>query len=530
MKTVTNNFKTAIKTPGRMLKNIISYQINEQTVTLTDDNLFTIKYSTYGSILKSVMRQLEFEVESNIPLNTILNCQVGLKVSDSYEMLNFGKFIVYDVNIREETGKYHITCYDYMLLTMVDYQNINITYPITIRDYITEICTFFGLTFKNESDTFVNYDKQISAELFLSESGNSLGYTFRDVFDQIAEVTASTVYIDEDGQLELRYINDTENSINGDSLKDINVVFSEKYGPVNSIVLSRSGESDNVYLQDEQSVTENGLCEIKIVDNQFMNGNDRADYLPEILAQLDGLEYYINDFLSTGILYFEICDAYNVIIGAKNYKCILFNNEIDLSDGLEEKIYTELPNQALTNYKHASKDDRQINQVYILVKKNQGEIEAVVSSVNNIDQRENNNYQQIINKFNDYTPIEETIQVQQTVTQLQTDTYTKTEIDTKLIDGSVEKVMTTSGTFDENGLTIEKTNAPTKGNFNERGLSVLDATGSGNTELLFAGYDNELNETIVRTKNIKVTKYLTIGQNSRIEDYEQGTGIFYIGR
>ena len=88
--------------------------------------------------------------------------------------------------------------------------------------------------------------------------------------------------------------------------------------------------------------------------------------------------------------------------------------------------------------------------------------------------------------------------------------------------------------FDENGLTIEKTNAKTKGNFNEKGMKIMDSTGSGDTELLFAGYDEGLNETIVRTKNIKVTKYLGIGKYSRIEDYKDengnnGTGIFFMG-
>ena len=53
---------------------------------------------------------------------------------------------------------------------------------------------------------------------------------------------------------------------------------------------------------------------------------------------------------------------------------------------------------------------------------------------------------------------------------------------------------------------------------------------SSGEELLFAGFDNELNQTIVRSENMNVRKYLTIGKNSRIEDYNNNrTGIFYIG-
>ena len=74
----------------------------------------------------------------------------------------------------------------------------------------------------------------------------------------------------------------------------------------------------------------------------------------------------------------------------------------------------------------------------------------------------------------------------------------------------------------------EQTNAKTKGNFNARGLTVIDNTSSVGEKLLFAGYDEERNETVVDTANINVTHYLVIGENSRLEDYEDGTGVFDI--
>lgn len=94
----------------------------------------------------------------------------------------------------------------------------------------------------------------------------------------------------------------------------------------------------------------------------------------------------------------------------------------------------------------------------------------------------------------------------------------------------VSKVKTETGyTFDKDGLTIEKTNAKTKSTLNETGLNIKDATGSNEESLLFAGYDNETGETVVKSKNMTVEKYLTVGKYSRIEDYEKGTGVFWIG-
>lgn len=158
-------------------------------------------------------------------------------------------------------------------------------------------------------------------------------------------------------------------------------IFGQKYGPINSIVLSRAGESDNVYIRDEESVQEDGLCEVKIVDNQIMNFNNRSDYLQGLLAALDGLYYYINDFNSTGILYYEVGDMYYVTIGENSYKCLMLNDEITVTTGIEERIYTDLPEQSQTDYSKADKTDRRINQTYLIVDKQNQTIESVVSSV-----------------------------------------------------------------------------------------------------------------------------------------------------
>ncbi len=44
----------------------------------------------------------------------------------------------------------------------------------------------------------------------------------------------------------------------------------------------------------------------------------------------------------------------------------------------------------------------------------------------------------------------------------------------------------------------------------EAGLEIKDATGSSDESLLYAGYDEKLGETIVKSKNMTVEKYLVI--------------------
>ena len=160
--------------------------------------------------------------------------------------------------------------------------------------------------------------------------------------------------------------------------------------------------------------------------------------------------------------------------------------------------------------------------------------ESITNTVSQTITTVANNYNELKTKFDDYAPVSDVVSLQTSVEQIQTNTYTKTEVNEKLIDGSVQKVSTTAGTFDSNGLTIEKTDAKAKGNFNEKGITVMDATSGTDEELLFAGFDETLNETIVRTQNITVEKHITLKDAVRMEKYENpvlgghGVGLFII--
>ena len=374
MKTHTIDFKNQLTELGRELRGVITYNNTE-----LEEEIYSITPHYNADLLKSVMKQLDIELSVDIPLNTIINCQIGIKVNGDYEMLNYGNYVVYKSEKQEDTNTYKLTCYDKMLYSMKEYEPMNITYPIKIRDYINAICNKLGLVFSNINDEFANYKKEIQNELYLDTDGNSLGYTFRDVLDELAEVTASIICINEDtDELEIRYPNETNDTIDEEFLKDINVKFGERYGAINTIVLSRAGESDNVYYPDPLPANP---IEIKIVDNQIMNFNNRSDYLEGIYNALNGLYYYINDFTSTGILYYDVGDLYNVRIGENTYQCLMLNDEINVTTGIEEIIHTDMPEKSETDYTKADKTDRKLNQTTLIVDKQNQKIEGVISQI-----------------------------------------------------------------------------------------------------------------------------------------------------
>lgn len=515
MKIHTNGYKTAIKSYGRELDSKIIYELNGDSVELGMEELNSITPHYEGGILKSVMKQLEVDSNVDIPTGTEINYQFGLKVGNSYEYLNFGNYIVYSSEKQEDTRSWKIVCYDKMLYAMKNYENVTYTFPLTIRDYIDEICNTLGLTFANSNDIFPNYDKELTQDMFLDANGAFLGYTFRDVLDQLAEATASTICINEDDELEIRYINNTNDTIDEEFFKDINVNFGEKYGPVNSIVLSRSAGADNIYFKDDESVAENGLCEIKIEDNQIMSGNDRDAYLQDILDTLDGFEYYINDYSSTGITYYDLCDKYNVSIDNNIYSCIMLNDEVNITQGLEELVHADMPEETETDYTKADKTDRKINQAFALVDK---QTQTITNFVSQTTQTQELNSQRILELTQRTNSVEQ---------QLTTTQATIEVMQQDIIDGQ-ETLRNNLVTIDINGINVS-TNTSAISTLMTNEKFVIK---SGNTTLAFFGYDSDTNSTKAEMDNLTVTNYFVAGYH-RVEKMNIGgenrTGYFYIG-
>lgn len=164
-------------------------------------------------------------------------------------------------------------------------------------------------------------------------------------------------------------------------------------------------------------------------------------------------------------------------------------------------------------------------------------VSEISSEVSTVAINVGNNYQELLDKFNDYTPASEVTEIRSSVRKIQTDSYTKTEIQ-KIVDGTgvdgvkVRAIENISAKFDEDGMNYDKSGSKTNTTINEVGVNVKNK--NGNKSVLFAGYVTEsntdyaeyVNQTIVGTDNIIVKNNLNVGSHCRIQDYGNGTGIF----
>lgn len=517
MKTVTSGYKTQLITNGRQIDAKITY--GATVLDKSTDNLISVNPTVYGNILTTVMKGVTIEATVEIPVGTDLNAKTGLFVGSAYEYIDHGDYVVYKADYNADTKSYVMTCYDKMIESMVDY-NLTTTYPITVRDYVSAICTELGWTFASVADTFINYDIEIPVDVH-----TGINYTYRDVLDEIAEITGSTLCINSDNELEIRYLTASGVTIDENYLNQVNVTVKDKYGPVNAVVFSRSAESDVIALTDDASIATNGLTEIKINDNQILSGNNRDEFIANLYAQLNGLEYYIYDIDSPGITYFDLCDTFTLSIAGDTFPVVLFNDSLMVGQGMSENLYVEMPEETITNYKATTETDNQIKQAFITVNKQQQQIDLVVSDVDGIEADVSSiqvNLDGITQTVSEHSNDIDGLKIDMTSVQETSDSLTVTVTD--IVTNGVSRVETSTGfIFDQNGLNITKTGEEMQSLIDNTGLYVNRDT----TNVLTAN-----NEGVI-TENLKVVNFAQFGLNSRIQDYtisgNPGTGIFYIG-
>lgn len=362
----------------------------------------------------------------------------------------------------------------------------------------------------NDFKTWLStHNVEVLYELAEPETINLGTVEMPHTYEGVSNITNSA-----DTEMIVKYSKGWE-TINEEYLKDINVNFGQKNGPVNSVVLTRGAESDNIYLQDENSIAQNGLCEIKIADNQIMNWNDRSDYLPDIFEKLDGLEYYLNDFSSTGIAYLDLCDRYNVEVFGNTYSCVMFNDELLVTQGLEENVHTDMPEETETDYTKADKTDKKIKQAYIIVDKQNQTINSVVQDIGALSDTINSQGEQIEALGTRITQTTDNITA--TVTSIQ---------DT--LDNGVNLVKTTAVIVDNSGLTVATDTSKTTTKMTSDKFAVT----SGGVDLAFFGYDETEGRSKAEMDNLTVKNYLTAGYHRQEKfepDGEKRTGWFYVG-
>ncbi|MEG0618755.1 MAG: hypothetical protein RR557_05545 [Bacilli bacterium] len=386
---VSNEFKTAMKQPIKELDAYI--QVADSVIRIKSaDDLISIKVSCDTGMCKTAMKKIEcsFLGEHNL-LNRWIQIGFGVRLqSGNFEYLDYGLFLVTETTTSKDTGITKIIGYDKMICAMSKYTSLNVTYPMDLYSYTLEVCNACGLTLENM--TFSNFHWKVTEDLWK----NIKDITYRDILVQIAQATGSTCIIKNDNKLYFKYLTATNEQLTYDNMKKLKL--EPSYGPLNSVVLSRTPVEDNIYMKDDASITANGLCEFKIENNEIIN-KDRENAITPIYDVLHGITYHPFETITEGLGWYEIADTFDIVTDTGDVlKTSLFNFSITIDGGIKETLKTNADTKTQTQYQYATTIDKRVKNTEIIVNKQDQYIENLVTDMYTDKGIVNKNYTKII--------------------------------------------------------------------------------------------------------------------------------------
>ena len=205
------------------------------------------------------------------------------------------------------------------------------------------------------------------------------GITYRDIFQQIAQATGTTCIVSNDDKVYFKPLTDTGETLTYDNMFKLSL--EAKYGEINSVVLSRTPQEDNIYMRDEASIRDNGLTEFKIENNEIID-KDRDNAMTPIYNALKGISYYPFESTTEGLGWYEIGDNLDITNDlGEVFNTSLFNFSISIDGSIKETLKTVAETKTQTQYQYATTIAKRIKNTEIITNKQEQYIQQLVSDM-----------------------------------------------------------------------------------------------------------------------------------------------------
>lgn len=372
MITVTSDFKDAMKASTKQIKAYLVDQEVYPTEITESDDLQSIIIKQESSLMHTVMRQAEVvHFGSHNFLDKFVNLGLGVVLPDtSTEYIDFGSFKCVSRETVKGSNQIKLKFFDKMFESLITWDLDPIydrTYPCTALELLEAICTRLGWTLA--TTTFPNYDTSISQD-YLTE----VITTYRQALEMIAELSGSIIFFDVNDELVVKQLSHdtTVETLDQNILNSLTV--ETKFGPINSIVLSRMPQEDNIVQKDQTSIDNDGLTEMKIINNAIVD-SARETWIDAIYNELNGLDFHPFEGTTNGLGYLQIGDRVETEDPQSNiFEAVILGIELRITGGLTERFFAGIPDKSNTNYNTAGIIGQMIRNTQIIVDKQQGVI------------------------------------------------------------------------------------------------------------------------------------------------------------
>ena len=324
---------------NKILLNGSEYPITN--VEYIDDTY--IDGNIYGT---AIARQLTFEVPTCNIEKQEFEYITGVNTLDVFSL---GKFITQDVEDSDTKGMIKVTAMDYMLKTNIVYETqLNYSQNVTVYDVLLEACTQAGIVLG--TNTFTNYDFVVDSNQF------DEGTLIRQVIQAVAQISGCVAKIKSDNHLYLinpKQVSTVSKVLNTSTYYNLDL---KRYThPINTVVLGMKDiEGENVVMQDEQSVLQNGENRIVFNDNPFAYNQEKREALIEPLFNaIKGFDYRSYEIKGQALPYMETLDKVQVVdFEGNTYDSYIFRFNYKSPNGLESTIEAPSITNATINYEN----------------------------------------------------------------------------------------------------------------------------------------------------------------------------------
>lgn len=268
MLSIDSGTKTALQSP---IKRVRGYIVLEDGTEIHPDDLLQ-KYTitAAGGLLKTSMSKIDLTLlgEHNLK-GTSIDVYYGVFYDDDWHYVLKGKFNILEAVYKKDTETTELVGYDNMVKFMKTYLPVS-DFPTTLQGFTQSLSAGVGVTLA----TIELYNGALTMpEDYWATIPEA---TYRDVLQQICEVTVSNARINPAGELELIPIDyDSGETLTYENLLEYKL--ENSWGNVNSVVLSRQPQNDDIFLRDEDAIntpTNKNILDLNKFNVSYVQGGE----------------------------------------------------------------------------------------------------------------------------------------------------------------------------------------------------------------------------------------------------------------
>lgn len=326
---------------------------------------------TFNGEIKNINRDLLIE-------NKEIEVRMGIKVGSTTNWYSLGNFLITKPKEDDVKDKMTFESKDYTKKFNKKFDPTLVTFPCTALELAQNVCNQCGVELATTD--FTNNDFVVENNQYTENE------SCRKVMQDIGKLAYSWVRIGWDNKcyidFEVKTDVEDHNIITNDEYYDFSKQ-QKQFGVVNRVVIGmKDVDGENVAIQNDTSIAENGLCELHIYDNNLTYTPELRQQVIEGARRLFGLKYVPVEVNTIGHPWLIGNELVRIIdMDGNMVETYPFDRTIEYAGHIKTKLVSKAETQTQQQYVNTNTITKVLTETKIVMDKANKKIEAVVKSV-----------------------------------------------------------------------------------------------------------------------------------------------------